>query len=645
MVTMETRATQSEEQSQSEGRAMKFTFPSGSKPLSGYTIKRGVGRGGFGEVYFAVSDAGKEVALKLIRRNLDIELRGVRHCLNLKHPNLLAIHDIRHDESGDRWVVMEYIGGESLEQAIARNPNGMPPEEVTRWMNGIVGGVAYLHDHGIVHRDLKPGNIFSDEGIVKIGDYGLSKFIACSRRSGQTESVGTVHYMAPEIANGRYGKEIDLYALGIILFEMLTGRVPFEGESVGEVLMKHLTATPDLGEVAEPYRQIIQRALSKDPAHRFESAQQMLAALPNSQVGAIHSPQPNVASVGAPPAETPPHAVHRTGETEDEEPIWRTVKEAGGEVQRQWNSPKLNPILKLLILVGGFFLVVATTSIWFPVLIACMIGYGIYRFIRAIIRPAKTQPVVVQHRPPPGPGGGQEPAHRQQTCSAQRARRHSWRREAAVPLRVKPARDRMRELSGSMLLAAGVSLAMAVVMMVLRGQTIAPEQFAWLAAVGTLGSWAVLVPSKFWEGKSGESIPRRFCMLVIGLGLGGAACGLAQFLTLDLTYDMSLRSPLRETVRESLPGGFYGVDGSPAMMAHLAWFGFLMMLVRWWRLADPLRATRLGIWSTAVCLIWAWVLNLFWPFPQPWGFMITAIIAVSVQLASPWVERPDTART
>src|SRR2546425_976027 len=97
---------------------------------------------------------------------------------------------------------------------------------------GIGAGVAYLHDHGIVHRDLKPGNIFSEEGIVKLGDYGLAKFISCSRRSGQTESVGTVHYMAPEVANGRYGKEIDIYALGIILYEMLTGRVPFDGESV-----------------------------------------------------------------------------------------------------------------------------------------------------------------------------------------------------------------------------------------------------------------------------------------------------------------------------------------------------------------------------------------------------------------------------
>ena len=91
--------------------AMKFLYASGSRPLEGYTIKRGVGRGGFGEVYFAASDAGKEVALKLIERNLEVELRGVSQCLNLKHPNLVDLYDIRYDEQGDAWVVMEYVAG------------------------------------------------------------------------------------------------------------------------------------------------------------------------------------------------------------------------------------------------------------------------------------------------------------------------------------------------------------------------------------------------------------------------------------------------------------------------------------------------------------------------------------------------------
>ena len=98
--------------------AGRFAYPGGSRPLDGYTIKRGVGHGGFGEVYYAVSDAGKEVGLKLIRRNLDIEIRGIKQCLNLKHPNLLALYDIRQSTRGDNWVVMEFVGGRSLDHVV-----------------------------------------------------------------------------------------------------------------------------------------------------------------------------------------------------------------------------------------------------------------------------------------------------------------------------------------------------------------------------------------------------------------------------------------------------------------------------------------------------------------------------------------------
>lgn len=257
----------------------RFTFPSGSRPLDGYTIKRGVGIGGFGEVYFAVSDAGKEVALKRIQRNLDIELRGVRQCLNLKHQNLVALFDIRYDEQEQAWVVMEFVSGASLKDVIEQSPNGLPIEEVNRWFRGLAAGTSYLHDHGIVHRDLKPGNVFDDDGIVKIGDYGLSKFISCSRRSGQTESVGTFHYMAPEIGRGNYGREIDIYALGIILYEMLTGNVPFDGESTQEIIMKHLTAEPDVSMLPQPYRYVVHRALLKDPQKRFSAVYEMVDAL------------------------------------------------------------------------------------------------------------------------------------------------------------------------------------------------------------------------------------------------------------------------------------------------------------------------------------------------------------------------------
>ena len=96
-----------------------------------------------------------------------------------------------------------------------------------------------------------------EEGIVKIGDYGLAKLITPSQGTEHSESIGTCHYMAPEIASGKYHKPIDIYAIGVILYEMLTGRVPFDGETVGEVLMKHLTARPDVSMLPEPYRSIV----------------------------------------------------------------------------------------------------------------------------------------------------------------------------------------------------------------------------------------------------------------------------------------------------------------------------------------------------------------------------------------------------
>lgn len=260
-------------------RGCYFGYPSGSTPLDGYTIKRGIGVGGFGEVYFAVSEAGKEVALKRILRNVDIELRGVKQCLNLKHVHLVSLFDIRQDRHGQTWVVMEHVAGECLKDKLDRNPHGLPQDEVDFWTLGIGLGTAYLHDRGIVHRDLKPGNIFLDEGVVKIGDYGLSKFIARSQRVDQTQSVGTFHYMAPEIAKGEYGREVDIYALGVMLFEMTTGTLPFLGETSQEIALKHMTATADLSPVPERYRAAVERCLRKDPAERFARVDELLNSL------------------------------------------------------------------------------------------------------------------------------------------------------------------------------------------------------------------------------------------------------------------------------------------------------------------------------------------------------------------------------
>lgn len=325
-------ATKAAEPLPVQGRGLRFTYPTGARPLDGYTVKRGIGIGGFGEVYFAVSDAGKEVALKRIQRNVDVELRGVSQCLNLKHSNLITLWDIKQDEHGEGWVVMEYVPGRNLRDAINDHPNGMELEKALQWFSGIAAGVDYLHDHGIVHRDLKPGNIFidEDEGLVKIGDYGLSKFISCSRREGQTESVGTFHYMAPEIGKGVYGKEIDIYALGIILCEMLTGNVPFDGESSQEIIMKHLTADPYLGKLQEPYNSVIRRALAKSPERRFSSTREMIEmmSLPPNGTENVSSPLSRWGTSGHPGSDNPSSA----GESNNKSPLFIGHDEDGAGI-------------------------------------------------------------------------------------------------------------------------------------------------------------------------------------------------------------------------------------------------------------------------------------------------------------------------
>ncbi len=256
-----------------------YRYQHGDKPVEGYTILRGIGRGGFGEVYYAISDGGREVALKAIQQNHDIELRGVRHCINLKNPHLVSIFDVKKAADGAPFVIMEYVAGPSLRDILGRDGHGVGPEKAAYLLREISKGLGYLHERGIVHRDLKPENIFYEDGYAKIGDYGLSKYISVSRQSGQTISVGTVHYMAPEIGSGNYHQAIDLYALGIIFYELLTGTVPFNGDSMSEILMKHLTMEPDVSVLEPPFRPIVKKALAKSPAERFQSAREMVDAV------------------------------------------------------------------------------------------------------------------------------------------------------------------------------------------------------------------------------------------------------------------------------------------------------------------------------------------------------------------------------
>jgi serine/threonine protein kinase len=616
--------------------AGRFQYAGGDNPLPGYTIKRGVGQGGFGEIYYAVSDAGKDVALKLIRRNLEVELRGIRQCLNLKHPHLLALFDIREDTRGDSWVVMEYVADQSLEDFLANQPKGLPPEDALKWIHGIGLGVAYLHERGIVHRDLKPGNIFCDEGVVKVGDYGLSKFISCSRRSGHTESIGTVHYMAPEVANGRYGKEIDVYAMGVMLYELLTGRVPFEGESVGEVLMKHLTAKPDVSMLPEPYRGVIARAMEKDPALRFASASEMLAALPSPASDSLlfRSPMRADGEPAAPNSSGQPNTTALPNQDVvvaatlvREDPIIRGVKQNWFKFRNAFHEQPVN--IKILLCLPLIYVLIVCPYVQ-GVVIVFSICYGVYRLIWTLMNPKGDSGAAVASRFNLSNPSAAKATH---TTMPYRPLRNPA--EALPAYLRKSLRERLADLLGAMLGCSLVAAVMCVVVLVIemyqRGdrRIPQPEQFAWLWGTSVLGAWAVLVPAKIWERRSGDTMFRRFVMMVIGMGVGVAAFFLSQMLLVGLPTDAILSD-----FRVGIPTGFYGIDGQPLLLAYVASFGTMFAVIRWWRQALPTRSTRLSLWTLFWTVVIAAGVTIAWQFPQPWLLMTAGTVSVSVQLAS-----------
>ncbi len=647
-------AALSQPTNQPRGAAMRFAHASGTRPLDGYTIKRGIGVGGFGEVYFATSDAGKELALKRIQRNLDIELRGVSQCLNLKHPNLIALFDIKYDDHGQGWVVMEYVAGESLRDVIERNPNGMPVDEVNAWFEGIARGVSYLHDHGIVHRDLKPGNIFLDEDAVKIGDYGLSKFISCSRRSGQTESVGTFHYMAPEIGKGVYGREIDVYALGIMLYEMITGRVPFDGESSQEIIMKHLTAEPDLTGLGQPYRSVIQKALAKDSELRFASVGEMLNALKLGGVAPTKLPQNagvkrdiEPLSPKSPVAETlhidaqhdmafgplkevvaAEAVVERPVATTSDEPIARAVSTGWNRLRDWWSHAHLSAPVKVVLLVIAAVLVVVNAQWLIPVGVVFGAIYLVYFAIRSLVLATGGGSGAAAQATPPAMITGSASRYHYRT-------KHEIVRDALLR---KSHGERLAELSGSLLMAAVVSAVLSLVMMVVGGHFIVDSIdtwsfYLWLTLCSTLGAWTVLSIGKFWESSKGDGVRRRFVMLVAGLALGAVVFGASDLLMVHKLDHLTVEAIKGPFADANLPASMQAADGTLALPAYLAYFAGLFAILRWWKQADPLRTTRLSIWAVGACVLWA----LIFPFAQPWGFTLAATMSIAIQLSAPWI--------
>jgi serine/threonine protein kinase len=261
--------------------------------IEGFEITTKLGGGMFGLVFRAKRmSIGKDYAIKFlkvddgeVRRAVLSELEQVKYFAQIDHPNLVSIED-RGEVSGIPYLVMAFAGTETLRDqmpvdaaGVGRRPEPAEKNELVRAFLQSCRGLQALHDRSLVHFDIKPANVFLKGGVARLGDYGLSKLMTHSRGS-LSMGRGTPYYMAPEMLQRRGDARSDIYSLGVMLYEILCGKVPFAGDSEWEVLKKHETAEPELpSHLTATERAVLQRSLQKDPAQRFESVQQLIEAL------------------------------------------------------------------------------------------------------------------------------------------------------------------------------------------------------------------------------------------------------------------------------------------------------------------------------------------------------------------------------
>jgi eukaryotic-like serine/threonine-protein kinase len=263
-----------------------------------YRIVRKLGAGGMANVYLAEDqELGRRVAIKILndRHANDDQFverfrREAKNAAALSHPNIVSIYD-RGEAEGTYYIAMEYLEGRSLKELIVgRGP--APIAVAIEYARQILAALRFAHRHGIVHRDIKPHNVLVDgEGRVKVTDFGIAR-AGTSQMTEAGSIVGTAQYLSPEQARGAaVDQRSDLYSLGVVLYELLTGEAPFEGETAVEIAMRHLSQVPEppsalRPEVPRELDLVVTRALAKDPEDRYQSADEMEADLERVTRGA-----------------------------------------------------------------------------------------------------------------------------------------------------------------------------------------------------------------------------------------------------------------------------------------------------------------------------------------------------------------------
>ena len=264
----------------------------GQKIGERYEIVKSIGEGGMANVYLANDTIlNRKVAIKVLRGDLSHDEKFIRRfqrealsVSNLSHPNIVEVYDVGQ-ENDQHYIVMEYIDGKTLKQLLNKR-GSLTLSEVIDIMNQLTDGLSHAHDAYIIHRDIKPQNIMiQDDGLIKITDFGIAMALNSTQLTQTNSVMGSVHYLPPEQANGKSATmKSDIYSLGILMYELLTGNVPFKGDNAVEIALKHLKEKiPSIRRqnptIPQSVENIVLRATAKNPKNRYDSIKDMHADL------------------------------------------------------------------------------------------------------------------------------------------------------------------------------------------------------------------------------------------------------------------------------------------------------------------------------------------------------------------------------
>ena len=260
----------------------------GQKINDRYEIIKTIGEGGMANVYLANDTIlDRKVAIKVLRGDLSNDEKFIRRfkrealsVSNLSHPNIVEVYDVG-EEDGNYYIVMEYIDGKALKQLLQKR-GALTLTEVIDIMCQLTDGLAHAHEAYIIHRDIKPQNIMiEDNGLVKITDFGIAMALNSTQLTQTNSVMGSVHYLPPEQANGK-GSTVksDIYSLGILMYELLTGSVPFKGDTAVEIALKHMKEKiPSIRKqnptIPQSVENIVLKATAKNPKNRYDTVRDM----------------------------------------------------------------------------------------------------------------------------------------------------------------------------------------------------------------------------------------------------------------------------------------------------------------------------------------------------------------------------------